>query len=81
MRELPYVQAINEAIAEEMARDETVFVIGEDVQASTFFVTRGLVDRFGADRVMDTPLSETAVAGACVGWAAGRRAGRLRSCR
>ncbi len=67
MRELPYVQAINEAIAEEMARDESVFIIGEDVQASTFFVTRGLVQRFGVDRVMDTPLSETAVAGACVG--------------
>ncbi len=67
MRELMYVQAINEAIAEEMARDETVFVIGEDVQAGTFMATTGLVQRFGPDRVMDTPLSETAVAGACVG--------------
>ncbi|MBI5284190.1 MAG: alpha-ketoacid dehydrogenase subunit beta [Chloroflexi bacterium] len=64
---VPYMQAINQAIAEEMARDERVFVIGEDVQASTFFVTRGLVERFGPERVMDTPLSETAVAGACVG--------------
>lgn len=67
MREIPYLTAINEALAEEMARDETVFVIGEDVQAGTFMVTTGLVQRFGPDRVMDTPLSETAVAGACVG--------------
>ena len=67
MREIPYLTAINEALAEEMARDETVFLIGEDVQAGTFMVTTGLVQKFGPDRVMDTPLSETAVAGACVG--------------
>ncbi|MGB6837568.1 MAG: alpha-ketoacid dehydrogenase subunit beta [Dehalococcoidia bacterium] len=67
MREIPYLTAINEALAEEMAKDETVFVIGEDVQAGTFMVTTGLVQKFGPDRVMDTPLSETAVAGACVG--------------
>lgn len=67
MREIPYLSAINEALAEEMTRDETVFVIGEDVQAGTFMTTTGLVQRFGPDRVMDTPLSETAVAGACLG--------------
>lgn len=67
MREIPYVLAINEALAEEMARDQAVFILGEDVQAGTFVATRGLVQRFGPDRVMDTPLSETAVAGACVG--------------
>jgi len=67
MREIPYLTAINEALAEEMAKDETVFVIGEDVQAGTFMVTTGRVQKFGPDRVMDTPLSETAVAGACVG--------------
>ena len=67
MREIPYLTAINEALAEEMARDETVFVIGEDVQAGTFGTTTGLVQRFGPDRVMDTPLSETAVAGAGIG--------------
>lgn len=67
MREIPYLVAINEALAEEMARDETVFVIGEDVQAGTFMTTTGLVQRFGPERVMDTPLSETAVAGACLG--------------
>jgi pyruvate dehydrogenase E1 component beta subunit len=67
MREIPYLVAINEALAEEMERDETVFIIGEDVQAGTFMTTTGLVQRFGPERVIDTPLSETAVAGACVG--------------
>jgi pyruvate dehydrogenase E1 component beta subunit len=67
MRDIPYLVAINEALAEEMERDETVFIIGEDVQAGTFMTTTGLVQRFGPERVIDTPLSETAVAGACVG--------------
>jgi pyruvate/2-oxoglutarate/acetoin dehydrogenase E1 component len=67
MRQLPYLQAINEALSEEMVRDEKVFIIGENVQQSTFFVTAGLVQKFGPDRVMDTPLAETAVAGAAVG--------------
>ena len=67
MKEIRYIQAINEAIAEEMERDETVFVIGEDVQAGTFMATTGLVQRFGTERVMDTPLSETVIAGAALG--------------
>ena len=67
MREIRYLDAMNEALAEEMARDERVFVIGEDVQAGTFGVTSRLVQRFGPDRVIDTPLSETAVAGSCLG--------------
>jgi len=67
MRTIPYLTAINEALAEEMARDESVFVLGEDVQQGTFFITTGLLQRFGPERVMDTPLSETAVAGAAVG--------------
>ncbi len=67
MRQLPYLQAINEALGEEMERDEKVFIIGENVQQATFFVTTGLVERFGPERVMDTPLAETAVAGAAVG--------------
>jgi pyruvate/2-oxoglutarate/acetoin dehydrogenase E1 component len=67
MREIPYLVAINEALAEEMTRDDKVFIIGEDVQAGTFMTTTGLVQRFGADRVIDTPLSENAVAGACIG--------------
>jgi pyruvate/2-oxoglutarate/acetoin dehydrogenase E1 component len=67
MRQLPYLQAINEALSEEMERDEKVFIIGENVQQATFFVTAGLVQKFGTERVMDTPLAETAVAGAAVG--------------
>ena len=68
MREIMYMEALNEAIAEEMRRDETVFVLGEGVQGGAFLVTgMGLVQTFGPDRVMDTPLSETAIAGAAVG--------------
>jgi pyruvate dehydrogenase E1 component beta subunit len=61
------MMAINEALKQEMERDEKVFVIGEDVQQGTFGATRGLVQAFGQDRVMDTPLAETAVAGSAVG--------------
>ncbi len=67
MKEIPYILAITEALAEEMERDETVFIIGEDVQAGAFGASRGLVQKFGPERVMDTPLSETAVAGAAIG--------------
>jgi pyruvate/2-oxoglutarate/acetoin dehydrogenase E1 component len=67
MREIMYWQAINEALAEEMERDETVFILGENCQAGTFMVTQGLVQRFGPDRVMDSPLSENAITGATVG--------------
>jgi len=67
MREIRFIQAINEALKEEMQRDEKVFIIGEDVQAGTFGATTGLVQQFGPERVMDTPLSETAVAGAAIG--------------
>ena len=67
MREIRYIQAINEALSEEMERDENIFIIGEDVQAGTFGASRGLVQKFGPERIMDTPLSETAVAGAAIG--------------
>lgn len=67
MREIPLLVAINEALSQEMERDEKVFIIGEDVQQGTFGTTSGLVHKFGPDRVMDTPLAETAVAGAAVG--------------
>lgn len=67
MRQLPFIMAINEAFKEEMRRDEKVYVIGEDVQAGTFIATAGLVQEFGKDRVMDTPLSEQAIAGAAIG--------------
>jgi pyruvate/2-oxoglutarate/acetoin dehydrogenase E1 component len=67
MKDITFVQAINEALAEELERDEKVFIIGESIQTSAFGVTAGLVQRFGADRIMDTPISETAIAGAAVG--------------
>ncbi|MBW2091595.1 MAG: alpha-ketoacid dehydrogenase subunit beta [Deltaproteobacteria bacterium] len=67
MKEILFVQAINEALEEELNRDEKVYIIGEDVQAGTFGVTTGLVHKFGPERIMDTPLSETVIAGAAVG--------------
>jgi pyruvate/2-oxoglutarate/acetoin dehydrogenase E1 component len=67
MRQISYIQAINEALREEMDRDERVFIIGESIQAHIFMVTDGLVERFGADRVMDSTIAETALAGATVG--------------
>jgi pyruvate dehydrogenase E1 component beta subunit len=69
MREITLSQAVNEAIAEEMRRDPDVFVIGEDVaEAGTpFKVLAGLVDEFGTDRIVDTPISEPGFAGIAVG--------------
>jgi pyruvate dehydrogenase E1 component beta subunit len=70
MRELTYAQALNEALHEEMARDPLVWVLGEDIAAGRggiFGVTRGLLDRFGAERVRNTPLSEEIIVGAAVG--------------
>lgn len=70
-REITFGQAINEAIAEEMRRDERVFIMGEDVaEAGTpFKVLVGLVDEFGPERVLDTPISEAGIAGIGVGLA------------
>lgn len=62
-----YVAAIQEALAEEMRRDERVFLIGEDVRIGVFPSTRGLHAEFGDKRVIDTPISELAVAGAGIG--------------
>ena len=75
-RKLTYLEAIKEAMAQEMERDDRVFVIGEDVGriGGTFGVTRGLFERFGKDRLMNTPISEMGIAGAAVGAAiCGRR--------
>lgn len=74
-RERSYSQAVWEALAEEMARDERVFILGEDVSTGGYFsVTEGLADEFGPFRVMDTPISEYAIVGAAVGAAmTGRR--------
>ena len=69
MRNITLSQAVNEALAEEMRRDESVFVIGEDVaEAGTpFKVLSGLVEEFGTDRVIDTPISEPGFMGMAVG--------------
>ncbi len=64
-----YAQAINDVLAAEMERDETVFLMGEDIaeQGGIFGCTRGLIDRFGAKRVRNTPISESAIVGAGIG--------------
>lgn len=69
MREITFSQATLEAMAEEMERDERVFVMGEDIarQGGIFGQFKGLPDQFGTDRVLDTPISETAIMGAAVG--------------
>lgn len=69
MRELTYAQAINEALLQNMERDQRVFLMGEDIgrYGGIFQVTAGLLDRFGPDRVMDTPISEAGFVGAAVG--------------
>lgn len=69
MAELTYRAAVTEAIAQEMARDERVYFIGEDVGAAggVFKATPGLLERFGPRRVRDTPISEEAIVGAAMG--------------
>jgi pyruvate dehydrogenase E1 component beta subunit len=69
MREITLSQAVNEALAEEMRRDDTVFIIGEDVaEAGTpFKILSGLVEEFGTGRVVDTPISEPGFMGLAVG--------------
>jgi 2-oxoisovalerate dehydrogenase E1 component beta subunit len=64
-----YLEAIRQGLGEEMARDPRVFILGEDVGAygGAFKVTEGLMERFGRERVIDTPISETAIIGAAIG--------------
>jgi 2-oxoisovalerate dehydrogenase E1 component beta subunit len=64
-----YLQAISDGLREEMRRDQRVFLIGEDigVYGGAFKVTQGFQQEFGEDRVIDSPLSETAITGACTG--------------
>jgi 2-oxoisovalerate dehydrogenase E1 component beta subunit len=66
---ITYLEAIRQALFDEMDRDERVFVIGEDIGAygGAFKVTEGLVDRFGEQRVIDTPISEAAIVGSAIG--------------
>jgi 2-oxoisovalerate dehydrogenase E1 component beta subunit len=69
MKKVTYIDAITEAMAEEMERDENVFLIGEDIglYGGVFKATKGLQKRFGAERVIDSPISEAYIVGGCVG--------------
>ena len=67
MSEKLYIQAISETLSEELKRDEKVFMVGESLQGGSFGHTAGLVDVFGPERIMDTPLAETGVVGAGIG--------------
>ncbi len=69
LRELTYAEALREALRQKMRADDRVFLLGEDigVYGGAFGVTASLIDEFGAERVMDTPISEAGIAGACVG--------------
>jgi acetoin:2,6-dichlorophenolindophenol oxidoreductase subunit beta len=68
-RELTYLEAIREALQQEMRRDERVFLVGEDVgtYGGAFGVSLGMIDEFGAERVIDTPISELGIAGLITG--------------
>src|SRR5437899_10178649 len=68
-KKVTYLEAISQAIREEMRRDEAVFLLGEDVgtYGGAFKVSAGFLEEFGPDRVMDTPISESAIVGAAVG--------------
>jgi 2-oxoisovalerate dehydrogenase E1 component beta subunit len=69
MKKTTYIEAITEALAEEMERDERVFMIGEDIglYGGVFKATKGLQKRFGVDRVIDSPISEAYIAGGSIG--------------
>jgi pyruvate/2-oxoglutarate/acetoin dehydrogenase E1 component len=68
-RETTYLEAISDALREEMRRDESVMCLGEDIGAfgGAFKVTDGFIEEFGAERVIDTPLAENAIIGSAVG--------------
>src|SRR5215472_6124164 len=68
-KKVTYLEAINDAIREEMLRDEAVFLLGEDVgnYGGAFKVSAGLLEEFGPERVIDTPMSEAAIIGSAVG--------------
>ena len=70
MRKIGYREALKEALREEMRRDSRVFLLGEDIGrywGGAFKVTKGLAEEFGDERVIDTPISESAIVGAAVG--------------
>jgi Transketolase, pyrimidine binding domain len=64
-----YLEAIRQGIWEEMERDESVFVLGEDVgiYGGAFKITNGMLEKFGERRVVDTPISESGIVGAAIG--------------
>jgi pyruvate dehydrogenase E1 component beta subunit len=72
MAKMTMVQAINHALEQEMERDDSVIVLGEDVgvDGGVFRVTEGLLEKYGEQRVLDTPLAESAIVGVSVGMAA-----------
>lgn len=69
---ISYIESINQALREEMERDQEVFVLGQDVglKGGVFKTTQGLYEQFGADRALDTPLAESAIVGVAIGAAA-----------
>jgi pyruvate dehydrogenase E1 component beta subunit len=69
MREISYLEAVREAMTQEMERDSRVFLIGEDIgeYGGAFQVTYGMLEKFGPERILDTPITELALTGAAVG--------------
>jgi pyruvate dehydrogenase E1 component beta subunit len=67
MREITFIDAIREAYEEEMRRDESVFIVGQDVRGAIFPHTKGLVDEFGPERIVDTPIAESGMYGVAFG--------------
>ena len=69
MAEMTVIEAVRDAIREEMQRDSKVFVLGEDVgqRGGVFLATQGLIDEFGPSRVLDTPLAESSIMGIALG--------------
>ena len=63
MAQITYIDAINRTLHEEMARDETTFLIGEDtgIYGGVFKATRGLLEAFGPERIIDSPISESLI--------------------
>ena len=69
MAEMTVIEAVRSALREEMARDERVFVMGEDVgqRGGVFLATQGFIEDFGPQRVLDTPLAEASIMGIALG--------------
>ena len=68
---ITYIEAIGEAISQEMERDPSVLLIGEDVghYAGAFKLSKGFLESFGSDRIIDTPIAESAIVGHAIGMA------------